>query len=106
MKSNKFLQRALLLLLIGFVATASAAVSEPGSITNYLGVLFSMLKGTAGQLAMALIAIFSGYKAWANSTSTPIIWGAIAIILIAAAPYMAPNLTENVSSYMDLNTSN
>ena len=94
------------LMLVALVGTASAAVSEPGSITNYLGVLFSMLKGTAGQLGMALIAIFSGYKAWANSTSAPIIWGAIAIILIAAAPYIAPSLTSNVGTFMDLNTSN
>jgi len=106
MKKNKILQRVAFMLFIALVGTASAAVSEPGSISNYLDVLFSLLKGTAGQLGMALIAIFSGYKAWANSTSAPIIWGVIAIILIAAAPYMAPNLTTNVGTFMDLNTTN
>lgn len=101
---NKVLQRIMFLLLIGFVASASAATSEPGSIANYLAVLFDLLKGTAGQLAMALIAIFSGYKAWANSTSAPIIWGAIAILLIAGSPYIAEHLTSNVGTYMDLNS--
>ncbi len=101
MKKN-LLVKVLFLMLVGIVSTASAVVTEPGSFANYLDVFFAMVKGTGGNLAMALIMIFSGYKAWQNATATPLIWGALAAVLIAAAPYLSTNLTANVSTFMDL----
>lgn len=101
MKKN-FLTKILFLLLFGFVATASAAVSEPGSFANYINVFVTMLKGTGGNLAIALILIFSGLKAWQNASSAPIIWGALASVLIAASPYMSTSLTTNVSTFVNL----
>ena len=101
MKKN-LLAKLSFLMLVGIVATASAAVTEPGSFKNYLDVFFAMVKGTGGNLAMALIMMFSGYKAWQNATATPLIWGALASVLIAAAPYLSTNLTANVSTFMNL----
>jgi hypothetical protein len=101
MKKN-ILVKILFLLLVGFVATASAVVTEPGSFTNYLDVFFAMVKGTGGNLAMALIMMFAGYKAYQNANPAPLIWGALAVVLIAASPYMSTSLTDNAQTFMSL----
>ena len=100
-KNGMFI-KFLLLMTIGIVVSASAAVSAPGSFNNYVDVFFAMVKGTGGNLAMALIMMFSGYKAYQNATPTPLIWGAIAAVLIAASPYIANSLTTNVSTFTNL----
>ena len=100
--SSSLFSKILFLLALGIITTASAAVTEPGSFANYVGVFFEMVKGTAGKLAMALIMMFAGYKAYQNATPTPLLWGAIAVVLIAAAPYLANNLTANVEVFTDL----
>jgi cell division protein FtsW (lipid II flippase) len=102
MKENSLARVFLVLVGLGFLTMASAAVSEPGSFSNYVNVFFEMVKGTGGNLAMALIMMFAGYKAYQNATATPIIWGALAVVLIAASPYIADNLTTNVKTFMDL----
>ncbi|MFA6195377.1 MAG: hypothetical protein WC656_01880 [Sulfurimonas sp.] len=101
MKKNLFI-KIVLILMVGLVATASAAVTEPGSFKNYLDVFFAMVKGTGGNLAMALIMMFAGYKAYQNATPTPLLWGALAVVLIAAAPYIAVNMTANVETMIAL----
>ena len=100
--NKSLLTKVLILVLLGVITTASAAVTEPGSFKNYLDVFFAMVKGTGGNLAMALIMMFAGYKAYQNATPTPLIWGALAVVLIAAAPYLANNLTENVETFTEL----
>lgn len=101
MKNNIF-RTVALILAIGMMTQASAVVTEPGSFSNYLDVFFEMVKGTGGNLAMALIMMFAGYKAYQNATPTPLIWGALAVVLIAGSPYISSNLTTNVSTFMDL----
>jgi len=98
--NKSLLTKVMVLVLLGVITTASAAVTEPGSFKNYLDVFFEMVKGTGGNLAMALIMMFAGYKAYQNATPTPLIWGALAVVLIAASPYVASNLTTNVSTFM------
>jgi len=98
--NKSLLTKVLILVLLGVVTTASAAVTEPGSFKNYLDVFFAMVKGTGGNLAMALIMMFAGYKAYQNATPTPLIWGALAVVLIAASPYLSTNLTTNVRTFM------
>ena len=100
---NPLFKQILFLMLLGIATTASAAVTEPGSFSNYMNVFFEMIKGTAGKLAMALIMMFAGYKAYQNATPTPIIWGALAVVLIAASPYIATHLATNVSTFTNLN---
>jgi len=92
----------LILMALGAITMLSAAVTEPGSFKNYLDVFFEMVKGTGGNLAMALIMMFAGYKAYQNATAAPLIWGALAVVLIAGAPYISSNLSSNVSTFMDL----
>ena len=99
---KSILIKLLLLLAIGALTTAAAAVTEPGSFKNYLDVFFAMVKGTGGNLAMALIMMFSGYKAWQNGTAAPLIWGALAVVLIAASPYVSTSLSTNVQTFMVL----
>ncbi len=82
------------------VATSVSAASEPESFTNYVDVFFEMVKGTAGQLVMALIMMFAGHKAYENRTVGPLIWGAVAVVLIAAAPTMSTSLTTSVGTFM------
>ena len=94
-----FALKLLLIIAIGMVATASAAtVAAPQSFDNYVNVFFEMVKGTGGNLAMALIMMFGGYKAYQNATPTPLIWAAIAAVLIAGSPYIANSLTTNVGT--------
>lgn len=105
MKQNiqhSMMMKVLLILTLGIITTASAAVAEPGSFSNYANVFFEMIKGTGGKLAMALIMMFGGYKAYQNATPTPLLWAALASVLIAAAPYLADNLTTNVKTFTDL----
>ena len=98
--NKSLLTKVTVLVLLGIITTASAAVTEPGSFKNYLDVFFAMVKGTGGNLAMALIMMFAGYKAYQNATPTPLIWGALAVVLIAASPYLSTNLTDNVQTFM------
>lgn len=98
MKINKLITVISALLLFGFLTTASAAVSEPGAFKSYLEIFLEMIKGTAGNLVMVLIIIFAGIKAWQVGDKAPLMWGAAAVIAIAAAPSVAPNLTENINS--------
>ena len=100
--SSPLMKTILLMMVLGLITTASAAVTEPGSFSNYLDVFFQMVKGTAGKLAMALIMMFAGYKAYQNATPTPLLWGALAVVLIAAAPYLATHLANNVETFTDL----
>jgi len=101
MKKN-LLFKVLLLALMGALTSASAVVAEPTSFANFVNVLFEIVKGTAGQLAMALILGFSGYKAWQTNSWGPLIWGAVAIVLIAGGPIIAHSLTTNVNTFMNL----
>jgi len=99
---NSIVTKVLIIMAIGLMTVASAEVTEPGSFANYLEVFFQMVKGTGGNLAMALIMMFAGYKAYQNATPTPLLWGALAVVLIAASPYISTNLTANVETFMDL----
>ena len=100
MKIN-LLGKVSILMLLGIMVAASAATTPamPGVLENYLNVLFAMVKGTGGNLAMALIMMFAGYKSYQNAVPTPLIWGALAVILIAASPYIAAGLTTNVQTF-------
>jgi hypothetical protein len=93
---KKFL---ILMFAFGFFTMASA-VSEPESFANYTNVFFEILKGTGGNLAMALIIVFAGVKAATSHNWAPLIWGALAVVLIAAAPTMSGSLTSTVSTFM------
>ena len=105
MKIN-LLGKVSILMLLGIMVAASAATGEPSALSAYAGILFAMVKGTAGKIAMALIMMFAGYKSYQNAVPTPLIWGALAVILIAGAPYIAGGLVDNVAKYSDYNSTN
>lgn len=98
MKKNMFFKAFVLFALLGVLTSASAAVTEPGAFKSYLEIFLEMIKGTAGNLVMVLIIIFAGIKAWQVGDKAPLMWGAAAVIAIAAAPSVAPNLTSNITS--------
>ncbi|MBW6487567.1 hypothetical protein [Sulfurimonas sp.] len=99
MKKNMFLRAFVFLVGLGFITSASA-VTEPGAFSSYLEVLLAMISGTAGNLVMVLILAFGALKAYQVGDKTPLLWAAGAVLVIAAAPLIAPNLTSNITSIL------